>query len=102
MHVDPDEFVDFYYMKGRDKIRDWKATIRNWQRRQEKQQQDTAQTARQDVTATAKKRGNTLDRDYQKRVQPLLDPYEKYDREEREARKRQSVNAEGADYGTAK
>lgn len=103
MHVDSDEFVDFYYMKGWDKIRDWKATIRNWQRRQERQQEQNAvQTARQDVTATAKKRGNTLDRDYQKRVQPLLDLYEEYDREEQEARKRQSVNADWTDYGTAK
>lgn len=103
MHVDPDEFVDFYYMKGWDKIRDWKATIRNWQRRQERQQQqDAAQTIRQDVTAATRQRGNTLDRDYRKRVQPLLDLYEEYDREEQEARKKQAVNADWVDCDTTK
>ena len=35
--IDPEEFVDFYqskgWMVGKDKMKDWKAAVRNWERR---------------------------------------------------------------------
>lgn len=36
-HIDPDAFVDFYasknWMVGKTKMKDWKAAVRNWERR---------------------------------------------------------------------
>ena len=39
-HVDADAFIDFYQMKdwmvGKNKMKDWKAAVRNWNRREKK------------------------------------------------------------------
>lgn len=42
--VDPDRFIDFYdskgWMVGRNKMKDWKAAVRTWERRSEQKTQE--------------------------------------------------------------
>lgn len=37
IHIDPEYFIDYYesngWMAGKSKMKDWKATVRNWERR---------------------------------------------------------------------
>jgi hypothetical protein len=43
--VDPDAFYDYYeangWMVGNRKMKDWKATVRNWERREQKNKRPT-------------------------------------------------------------
>ena len=55
-HVDADAFIDFYQMKdwmvGKNKMKDWKAAVRNWHRRDtEKPKQKTAPSESHTYTA---------------------------------------------------
>lgn len=56
-NVDPDKFLDFYeskgWMVGKNKMKDWKAAVRNWSRSQ-----------RQEVTTKASKFSNFSERQY--------------------------------------
>lgn len=49
--VDPEKFVDFYeskgWMVGKNKMKDWKAAVRNWARSQ--RQESTAKTTRKEL-----------------------------------------------------
>lgn len=50
-NVDPEKFVDFYsskgWMVGKNKMKDWKAAVRNWSRSQ--RQETTAKTTRKEM-----------------------------------------------------
>ena len=45
--INPESFVDYYaskgWMIGKNKMKDWKAAVRNWERRQKKQDPATSQ-----------------------------------------------------------
>lgn len=49
--VDPEKFIDFYtskgWMVGKNKMKDWKAAVRNWSRSQ--RQETTAKTTRKEM-----------------------------------------------------
>ena len=55
-HVDPSSFIDFYeskgWMVGKNKMKDWKAAIRTWEKRNHGNQQQTSK-ARQQIDKLA-------------------------------------------------
>lgn len=63
--IDVDYLYDYYSSKGwkigRDSMKDWKAAVRNWARREEKMQKAPAQAPRPTKTVTAQQYGQ---RDY--------------------------------------
>lgn len=88
MTIDADEFVDYYYSKGWDKIRDWKAAIRNWQRNSNKQQDGQTQSGApwsQDPSMSAPRNQGT-----DSRLETLRKLWNQYDQEEQEAAKKES------------
>lgn len=88
MTIDPDEFVDYYYSKGWDKIRDWKAAIRNWQRNRNKQQDGQIPSGApwsQDPSMSAPRNQGT-----DSRLETLRKLWNQYDQEEQEAAKKES------------
>ena len=88
MTIDPDEFVDYYYSKGWDKIRDWKAAIRNWQRNRNKQQDGQTQSGApwsQDPSMGTPRNPRT-----DSRLETLRKLWNQYDQEEQEAAKKES------------
>lgn len=88
MTIDPDEFVDYYYSKGWDKIRDWKAAIRNWQRNRNKQQDGQTPSGApwsQDPSMSAPRNQGT-----DSRLETLRKLWNQYDQEEQEAAKKES------------
>ena len=88
MTIDPDEFVDYYYSKGWDRIRDWKAAIRNWQRNRNKQQDgQTPASAPWSQGAATNAPGKGTD----SRIETLRKLWNQYDQEEQEAAKQEAV-----------
>lgn len=86
MTIDPDEFVDYYYSKGWDRIRDWKAAIRNWQRNRNKQQDgQTPASAPWSQGADTNATGKGTD----SRLETLRKLWNQYDQEEQEAAKKE-------------
>tara|TARA_R110000824_G_scaffold186126_2_gene367381 strand:- start:129 stop:755 length:627 start_codon:yes stop_codon:yes gene_type:complete len=51
-HVDPESFVDFYlaknWMVGKNKMKDWKAAVRTWERRRENNYSSPAKSSSQE------------------------------------------------------
>lgn len=67
LKVDPNRFIDFYeskgWMVGKNKMKDWRAAARSWDRGQRKEL--TAEATRQGVTAKTKNSFNNFkQRDY--------------------------------------
>lgn len=86
MTIDPDEFLDYYYSKGWDRIRDWKAAIRNWQRNRNKQQDgQTPASAPWSQGAATNAPGKGTD----SRIETLRKLWNQYDQEEQEAAKKE-------------
>lgn len=86
MTIDADEFVDYYYSKGWDKIRDWKAAIRNWQRNRNKQRDSIQPSApwSQDPSMSVPRNQGT-----DSRLETLRKLWNQYDQEEQEAAKKE-------------
>lgn len=63
--VDAERFIDFYeakgWMIGKNKMKDWKAAVRNWAR---SQRQESTAEARKGKTATPNRFHNFQERDY--------------------------------------
>lgn len=76
--IDSDRFIDFYtakdWMIGKNKMKDWKAAVRNWARTQ--RQESTANgSRRQESTAKSKNRFHNLEEhgyDYDKIVWEMM------------------------------
>lgn len=73
--VDPQRFVDFYeskgWMVGKNKMKDWKAAVRNWSRTQ-RQELTAKASRRQEPTAKGNKFLNFQERDNRDVTEALL------------------------------
>lgn len=76
--IDSDRFIDFYtakdWMIGKNKMKDWKAAVRNWARTQ-RQELTANGSRRQELTAKSKNRFHNLEEhgyDYDKIVREMM------------------------------
>ena len=77
LNIDPERFIDFYeskgWMIGKNKMKDWRAAARSWNRGQRKEL--TAEATRQGVTAKTKNSFNNFSQrnyDYEELEKMLL------------------------------
>lgn len=74
-HIDADRFVDFYESKGwyvgKNKMKDWKAAVRNWSRSQ--RPESTAEAAKRQGKSTEKNRFFNFDqRSYDDKLDDMI------------------------------